>query len=62
MTKDEAKSKAYNTQEIGGIYYVLELIDEIYNDFEEDMIIAHSNIDKAIDNLEKMKDIELNKE
>ena len=41
---------------------MLELIDEIYNDFEEDMIIAHSNIDKAIDNLEKMKDIEFNKE
>ena len=62
MTREDAKNEIYNTQGIGTVYFVMEVIDRIYDDFEEDLIIAHSNIEKAIDTLEEMKEMELNKE
>lgn len=55
MTRDEAKAIVYNTSKVGDVYFVMDLINEIYDDFEEDMTIAYASIDKAIDALERMK-------
>ena len=62
MTREDAKNEIYNIQGIGTVYFVMEVIDRIYDDFEEDLITAYASIDKVIDSLEEMKEMEFNKE
>ncbi len=62
MTREEAKNKIHDAQGIGSVYFMLGIIDEVYDDFEKDMTDAYTSIEEAIGTLEKMKNMELDKE
>ena len=49
MTRDDAKAVIYNTQKVGDVYFIMDLINEIYDDFEEELTIANEKIEKAIE-------------